>query len=55
MVTSKPTEQEPKQQIRILQRPKNQRADPPKVKTPETTEIEAAVHPPVIPKQKKNT
>ena len=56
MVTKKPTEKEPEQQIRILQRPtKNQRIDPPKVQISGTTEIEAAVRPPIVPKQKRNT
>ena len=52
MVTEKPIEKEP-EQIRILQRPKCQRADPPKVNVPETTETVAAVHLPIVLEQKK--
>ena len=55
MVTKKTIEREPEQQIRILQRPKSQRVDLPKVIVSETTENEAAVCPPIVLKQKKNT
>ena len=53
MVTEKPIEKESEQQIRILQRPKHRRADPPKEIVPETIKNEAAVRPSIAPEQKK--
>ena len=53
MATEKPTERESEQQIQILQRPKHQRADSPKVEVPKMTETEAAVCLPIVPEQKK--